>query len=178
MSATKNLLNYETPGTIACTMTSLASGSARESATVDNASNKFLEDLVALTFTITSGSPSTAGPTVNIYAAGSEDGTLFPRVQLSSGAPFATGAGDGSVGALGSPNNLRLLGSFGLQTTTSNAERTFRTEPFSVAQAFGGVLPTKYSIIVDNQVGVAFSASTETTAQCLQHAPITTTSGN
>lgn len=178
MAATKNLVNYEAPGTVACTLTSLASGSARESAIVDNSANKFLDDLVALTFTIASGAPSTTGPYVNIYAAGSEDGTLWPVIQLASGAPQATGGGDAALGALGVPTNLRLIGSFGLQTTTSTVERTFRTEPFSVAQAFGGVLPPKYSIIVENQVGVALTTATATTAQYVQHQPITTTAGN
>lgn len=176
--ATKNLISYESGGQITCTVQSLTTGSARESAVVDNSSNKWLDDLISLTFTIASGSPSTGGPAVNIYASGSEDGTLWPIVQLSTGAAFTTGAGDGSVGAMGSPNNLRLIGSFGLQSTTSNAERTFRTQPFSVAQAFGGVLPIKYSIIIDNQVGVNFSTSTATTAAYLEHQPISTTSGN
>jgi hypothetical protein len=115
---------------------------------------------------------------VYIYASGSIDGTLFPIVQKSDGTTFTTGAGDGSVGALATPNNLRLVGSFAFQTTTSTGERTFRTEPFSVAQAFGGVLPKKYSLVIENQTGVAFSSSTATTATYLQHGPIDTTSGN
>lgn len=179
MSATKNLISYETPGAVACTMTSLASGSTRESALIDNSSNKYLDDLIQLTFTIASGSPSTGGPFVNIYAIGSENSTgAYPIIQNSAGGTIATGGGDASLGALGSPNNLRLIGAFGLQTTTSNAERTFRTEPMSVAQAFGGALPAKYSIAIENQVGVAFSTSTATTAQYLEHQPIATTSGN
>jgi hypothetical protein len=178
MAATKNLINYETPGAITCTLPSLAIGSTRESNVVDNTTNKFLDDLIAVTFTIASGTPTTAGPAINVYAAGSVDGTLFPITQLSSGAPYSTGAGDASVGALGTPANLRLVGVFGLQTTTSSGERTFRTEPMSVAQAFGGVLPAKYSILIENQTGVVFSTSTVTTATYLEHGPLDTTSGN
>jgi len=178
MAATKNLINYETGGSITATLPSLASGSAWESAVVDNSSNKFLDDLITVTFTIASGTPTSNGPYVNFYAAASADGTLFPQTQLSNGTTYATGTGSQSVGALGVPPNLRLIGSMALQTTNSAAERTFRTEPMSVARAFGGVLPQKYSIIVENQVGVALSSSTTTSANNIAHQPITTTSGN
>lgn len=171
-------MNYETAGSITCTLPSLATGSARESAIVDNTTNKFLDDLIACTFTIASGSPSTVGPAVNVYANASMDGTLWPAIQLSGGTVASTGGGDASLGALGVPNNLRLIGSFGLQTTSSSGERTFRTEPMSVAQAFGGVLPPKYSIVIENQMGVAFSSSTASTANYLGHQPLSTTSGN
>lgn len=176
--ATKNLYSYETPAQIACTIGSLATATARESAIVDNSSAKYLDRLVALTFTISSGSPSTSNPYVNIWASGSNDGTLWPIVQLTSGAPIATGGGDASLGAIGSPSGLRLIGVFGIQTTTSSGERTFRTQPYSVAQAFGGVLPPKFSIVVDNQTGVSFSTSTTTTANYLEQQGISTTSGN
>ena len=175
---TKNLLGLATAAQIACSIASLANGSARESAIVDNTSNLYLDYFIDLTFTMVSGFPSTGGPYVNVYANGSPDGTLWPIIQLSGGGTFTTGGGDASVGALGIPPNLRLIGSFGLQTTTSSGERTFRTEPLSVAQAFGGQIPPKFSIIIENQLGLAFSSSTATTADYLQEQGIYTTSGN
>lgn len=178
MANTKNLEGFGSPGAVACGIASLANGSSRESAVIDNSTNDYFDYLIALTFTLASGSPTTTGPYVNIYASASNDGTIYPRIQLTSGAPFQTGAGDASVGALGVPSNLKLIGSFGLQTTTSNGERTFITEPFSVAQAFGGQIPPKFSVIVENQLGVAFSTSTVTTANLLQQQGIYTTSGN
>ncbi len=178
MAATNNLQGYGTSGAIACTMTSLATGSTRESAVFLATTASYLDYLIQLTFTMLSGAPSTAGPSVNVYASGSEDGTLWPIISLSSGAPYATGGGDSSVGALGVPPNLRLIGSFGLQTTTTSAERTFRTQPFSVAQAFGGNIPPKFSILVENQTGLSFSTSTLTTATYLEQQGIYTTSGN
>jgi hypothetical protein len=178
MAATNNLIGYAGSATIACTQTSLASGSTRESAVRTNTTAKNLDDLVTVTFTLASGSPTTTGPAVNIYANGSVDGTLWPLIQLSSGAPFTSGAGDASVGALGTPPNLRLIGSYGLQTTTTSAERTFRTQPFSVAAAFGGSLPSSYSIMLENSTGVAFSASTTSTAQLLEVQGVYTSSGN
>jgi hypothetical protein len=177
MAATKNLENFESGGAVTCTMTSLANGSARDSAVIDNSANLFLDDAITCTFTIISGSPSTSGASVNFYVAASPDGTLFPKVQLATGATYQTGAGDAATGALGSPNNLRLIGTFGLQSTTSAGERTFTTEPMSIMQALG-YLPKKYSIVVENGTGVAFSASTTTTATNLNHSPLTTTSGN
>lgn len=176
-TASPNNLQYQTANQVVCGQASLANGSARESAVVDNSGNLFLDRTVTVTFTIASGTPTSTGGYVNIYVAGSNDGTIFPRIQLTSGAPVATGAGDASVGALGVPPNLRLIGTFGLGTPSSAGERTFRTEPLSVASAFGGNLPAKFSIIIENQTGVAFSTSTTSTANFVQEQGIITTSG-
>lgn len=176
MAATKNLENFESSGAVTCTMTSLATGSSRESNVIDNSSNKFLDDSITVTFTIASGTPA-SNATLYVYVAASNDGTIFPKVQLAAGGTFQTGAGDGAVGALGTPNNLLLIGSFSIQSTSSNGERTFTTEPLSVMAALG-YLPKKYSIVVENALGVALSSSTTTTAQNLNHSPLTTTSGN
>lgn len=178
MAATTNLSDYAAAAAVTCTLPALATGSARESDVVDNTGDLMLDYLVQVTFTLASGSPTTNGPYVNIYASGTGDGTLWPLVQLATGAPFTTGAGDASVGALGTPANLALLGAYGLQTTTTSGERTFRTQPFSVAQAFGGVVPSKFSIIVENLTGVAFSTSTATTTNYVSAQGFATTSGN
>lgn len=176
--STKNLEAYAGSATLTCTQTSLASTSCRESAVRSNSSALNFDDQIAVTFTIASGTPSTSGPAVNIYANGSIDGSIWPIIQLASGAVQSTGAGDASIGALGSPSNLRLIGSFGLQTTTSSGERTFRTQPFSVAQAFAGNLPQSYSILIENQVGISFSSSTATTTQLVEVNGIYNTAGN
>jgi hypothetical protein len=176
--STKNLIGYAGSAQIACSNASLATGSSRESAVVNNQTNDYLDYLVSLTFTIASGSPSTASPVVNVYANGSNDGTLWPIIQLSNGTTYTSGGGDSSVGALGTPTQLRLIGTFGLQSTTSSGERTFRTEAFSVGSAFGGDLPPEFSIVVENQTGVAFSSSTTSTANYLQQTGVYTTSGS
>lgn len=178
MAATSNLEGYAGSATLACSIASLVSGSARESATRSNTSAKNFDDYVTVTFTLATGSPAGGGGFVNIYANGSVDGTIWPIIQLSSGGTYQTGGGDASVGALGTPPNLRLIGSFGIQSTTSNAERTFRTQPFSVAKGFGWALPSAYSIIVEDQTGVGFSSSTVTTAALVEVEGIFTTSGN
>jgi hypothetical protein len=177
MAVTSNKIGYAGSATLACTQTSLASGSTRESAVYTNSSSANLnqEVGVAITFTIASGSPTTNIPTVNIYANGSIDASLWPIIQLSSGATFSTGGGDASVGALG--GGPRMIGSVTLLTTSSSGERTFRAGPFPVSPTFGFV-PSALSIMVENSSGVAFSTSTATTAQLVEIQPIYTTSGN
>lgn len=182
MAQTGNKIAYSAGAGITCTMTSLASGSTRESNSVVNttAGSSYLDYPVALTFTIASGTPSTANPCVNVYANASPDNTLWPIVQLSSGATKATTGADQSIGALATTamSQVRLIGSYGIQTTTSAGERTFRTPLYSVAAAFGGVLPPSFSLFVENQTGVAFSTSTATTATYLEGVGVYTTGGN
>lgn len=179
MAATTNRPMYEGGAQLTCTLTSLASGSTRESVTKANPSTTGdFDSLVSLTFTMLSGTPGTNNPSVNIYVGGSVDATLWPIIQLSSGAAKATGAGDASIGALGTPPNLTLIGVFGIQTTTSSGERTYRTEAYSVAAAFGGSMPPAFSIFVENQTGLAFSTSTTTSAQYLEINGVFSSSGN
>lgn len=175
--STKNLMGYESNNAITSGIAALATGSARETDVIDNSAAFLLDRPVSITFTIASGSPSTAGPYVNVYAAASFNGTRFPVIQKSDGTPFTTGSGNASVGALGTPCGLRLIGTIALQTTTSNAERTFRAGPFSIAGAFSGNMPKKVSIVIENQVGVAFSTSTTSTANLVEEDGLETTSG-
>jgi hypothetical protein len=178
MAATKNLIAYAASAQLACSIASLATGTSRESATQSNSTNLYFDYGVALTFTIVSGTPTSTGPFVNIYAVGSVDGTIWPIIELSGGTTKTLGGGDASVGALSVPNQLSLIGQFAFQSTGSGAERTFRTEMYSVASGFNGVCPEAFSIVIENQTGIAFSASTVTTANYLDITGIYTTSGN
>lgn len=179
MATTSNKIAYLASVQIACTFTSLATGSTRESAVVtnDTTSIDVLDALVSVCLTIASGTPGTASPSVNVYVSASEDGTLWPVLQKSDGTVYASGAGDAAAGALGTPTNLKLIGIISLMTTTSSGERTLRSEPYSVAQAFGGNLPRKWSVFVENQSGVAFSTSTVTTAQYVSYTGVYVTNG-
>ena len=40
------------------------------------------------------------------------------------------------------------------------ANKTYTSEPLSVAAAFGGVMPRKWAIVVENRTGIAFSTGT------------------
>ena len=177
MAVTGNKIAYAGSSSAAITLASLASGSARESVTIANTTTLDADYLVTITFTLASGSPNT-NPFVSVYANGSVDAALWPILQGSAGATKATGAGDASLGALGTPPGLKLIGQFGMATNSSTGERTFRTQPFSVGSGFQGTLPPAFSIVVDNETGVAFSTSTVSSAQYLELNGVYSTSGN
>ncbi len=167
MATTNNKLAFGASTAIVCTITSLATSSAREGTAVDNSTNLYFDALVSVVFTSITGSPA-SDLVVNVYAYGSEDGTIY-------GSPV-TGT-DASLGTLNTPTNLRSIGTISILSTSSNAERTYISNPMSVAQAFGGSLPRKWGIAVENRTGLAFSTSTASTAQKVSYSGVYTTSG-
>lgn len=175
--STSNKISYVASAQMTCTLTSLAAGSARESAVVDNTSALDLAAEVSVTFTIASGTPTSSGAFVNVYVSATEDGTNWPIIQTSTGATYQTGGGDSSVGAFNAANPLRLIATIPVATATSSAERTLRSLPIPIEPAFGGVLPRKWSIFIENQTGVAFSTSTATSTQYVSETLILTTNG-
>lgn len=131
--------------TITCTLASLANGNAREATAIDNRTDLFLDALVFLQLKTGAGSIG-ADPFAYVYAAGTvDDGTTWPDAVTGSDAAIT----------LNSVPQVRLLGTVYLGT----ASTTFKAGPFSVASAFGGVLPAKWSIVVLNKCGVALSAT-------------------
>jgi hypothetical protein len=137
---------YGTNGqTITCTLASLASGSGRESAAIDNRTNLYRDALVFLQLKTAAGSIGT-DPFAYIYAAGTvDDGTTWPDT--------VTGA-DAAI-TLNTITQLRLLGAVWLGA----ASTTYKAGPFSVASVFGGVLPAEWSIVVVNKCGVALDST-------------------
>lgn len=130
---------------ITITLASLASGSARQSAVVDNASNLFLDVMVNLSVKLASGSPG-GERTVYVYVYGSEDGTNYTDNATGSDAAIT----------MRSPTNLRPLG---IINTPDSGALTYKSGPMSVAAAFGGVIPRKWGIVVVNNTGLALSAT-------------------
>jgi hypothetical protein len=131
---------------ITITLTSLTNNSQRQSTAVDNTSNLYLDALVFLQIKSAASGPA-AGNSVNVYAYGSVDG----------GATYGdtvTGT-DGSV-TLTIPPNLRLIGVMNMVATST----TYQAGPFSVAAAFGGVLPAKWGIVVENKSAGTFDGTT------------------
>lgn len=130
---------------ITCTLTSLANGSRRQSAAVDNTSNLFLDALVALKLKSGSSGTSSAGR-ADVYAYGTVDG----------GTDYSDGAtGSDAAITLTGPPNMRLIGTVNMVANST----TYVAGPFSVAQAFGGVLPDHWGIVVDNESGSAFDGT-------------------
>lgn len=130
---------------ITCTLTSLANNGQRGSVAVDNTSNLFLDALVQLKIK-TASSGTTATGTINIYAYGTADG----------GSDYSDGVtGTDAAQTLTVPPNLRIIGVINAVAVSS----TYVGGPFSVAAAFGGILPDHWGIVVENKSGGAFDAS-------------------
>lgn len=137
---------YGTNGqTITCTLASLASGSARESSSIDNRTNLYLDALVFMQIKTSTGSIGT-DPYAYIYVAGTvDDGTTWPDTVTGSDAAIT----------LNTTTQLRLLGAVWLGA----ASTTYKAGPWSVASAFGGVMPAEWSIVVKNNCGVALDST-------------------
>lgn len=125
---------------IACAIISLANNGQRSSAVVDNTSNLFLDALVGVQIK-NSGSTPVAPSVVNVYAYGTADnGTTYGGGE--------TGMGTDAGVTLTSPPNIVLIGVINAPTASITYTRLF-----SVAQAFGGSLPAKWGIVVENKTG-------------------------
>ena len=151
-------INYTAAAGVTITLTSLADAGFRESTAVDNSTNKYMDALVGGKIQI--GAPSADG-TIAIYAYGSYDGTEYTAGLTGSDGTVTWGT-TGSTGLDGA-NNLPLLGVISVDATDDNDDA--RWGPFSVAQAFGGVLPTKWGIVIKNSTGASLHA-TGTNNEC------------
>lgn len=150
--------NYTAAASLTLTVTSLADGGYRESTAVDNSTNKYVDALVGGKIQI--GAPGADG-TIAIYAYGSYDGTEYTAGVTGTDGTITWGT-TGSTGLDGF-NNLPLLGVVSVDATDDNDD--CRWGPFSVAQAFGGVLPTKWGVVVKNSTGASLHA-TGTNNEC------------
>lgn len=150
--------NYAAAASLTLTVTSLADGGYRESTAVDNSTNKYVDALVGGKIQI--GAPSADG-TIAIYAYGSYDGTEYTAGVTGTDGTITWGT-TGSTG-LDGYLNLPLLGVVNVDATDDSDD--CRWGPFSVAQAFGGVLPTKWGVIIKNSTGASLHA-TGTNNEC------------
>lgn len=125
--------------------TGLASSAtaARESTAVDNTSNLFLDAICMVSVKLQTGTPAN-DKAVYVYAYGSVDGTNYTD--------NATGT-DAAI-TLRDPTNVRLVN---VIPVPDSGGLTYESSPFSIAQAFGGILPPKWGIIVRNYTGVSLS---------------------
>ena len=130
---------------ITCTITSLANAAARQSTAIDNSSNLFFDALVSVKVKTASSSTSANGY-VSVYAYATVDG----------GTTYTDGA-SGSDGAITPtvPTDLKLIGNINCVANST----TYYGGPFSVAAAFGGLLPQKWGIVIVNNTGATLDAS-------------------
>lgn len=157
MAVSDKLLSYKTVVTPACTLTSLANGAGRNSATIDNTSTRALRGRV---FVRTKGSATapTSGAPIKVYLiARSNDGTT----DLASS---AVPTGDAAVTT--EPLFARCLGTFNAPSATANLtyEGDFDV-PFD--------LPAKFSICIWNAQGASASLSATSTDHIVQFTPFT-----
>lgn len=130
---------------ITCTFTGLASAGQRQSAAIDNTGNLFLDALVQIKVKAAASGTSATGY-VNVYAYGTAD----------AGSDYSDGASgsDASI-TLTNPPNMRLIGVINVVANSA----TYVSPPFSVAAAFGGVLPDHWGIVVENLTGAALDGT-------------------
>jgi hypothetical protein len=143
--ATTQKISYGGNTSITITVGALANNAARQSAAVDNTSNLYLDALLTVSINAPTSGLSTPF-LVNIYLAGSFDGTTWPGE--GSGNPDGVTGIDSAI-TLDSPTDLILVGQIAMPT----ASKTYVTEPISVASAFAGLMPIKWSIIIQNTSG-------------------------
>lgn len=138
---------YGTSTALTITLNSLAHSTTagRQSTVVDNSSDLALDAHVTVIAAMAAGTPG-VDKAIYVFAFGSEDGTNY-------GDP--AGASDAAI-TLRSPTNLRLIG---VISTPDAGALTYKSQPMSVAAAFGGILPRKWGIVVQNMTNVAFASS-------------------
>lgn len=132
---------------LAVTLASLASSSTagRECTAVDNTANLYTDALVQVWVKTGTGTIA-ADKALYVYAYATADG-----------ASHYTGGCTGTDAAhtMTDPPVLPLLGVIPLLATST----TYGGGPWSVAQAFGGVLPAKWGVVLRNYCGVALTAT-------------------
>ena len=140
-------LSYATSTTITITLASLASSAtaSRESTAIDNTSNLYLDAMVYLAIPLQTGTPAN-DKAIYVYFYGSEDGTNYTD--------NATGR-DAAL-TLRVPTNLR--GPWIISCPDSGA-LTYKTVIPSVASFFGGEMPRKWGLVVNNYTGTTFNAT-------------------
>lgn len=143
MATTK--VNHASAGTITITNTSLADGAYRQSTSVDNDTNGYLDAHVG--GSIQTGTTPTADTNIEIYAYASYDGTNF------------TGGASGSDAAYTADGEEGLFKLLEVITVDATSDQDYVWGPVSVSQAFGGILPVKWGVVVLNNTGAALNAT-------------------
>lgn len=142
-------VTYAATASVTLTFTSLTNGSWRQSAVVDNSSNKYVDALVGGSLQV--GTSPTDKGTIEIYAyAEYDDGA--GTSQYTAGCSGS----DAAYTADGEEDELILLSVVTVDTTT---DQDYVWGPVSLGQAFGGVIPRKWGIVVKNGTGVTTNAT-------------------
>lgn len=141
--------NYGSPVTHTITLASLASDTnlvaGREGTAIDQSgTDDAIDALVG--GKVTTGTSPTASRQIEVWLYGSYDGTSY------------SGAATGSNANL-TPSEKTLLKLLTIIPTVNTSDKTYAWGPFSVAQAFGGVLPPKWGVFIVHNTGVNLNAT-------------------
>lgn len=140
-------VSYGASTAMTITLTSLASSSTllagRESTAVDNTGTLAIDYLVGGKTTTAAAAATPLAGQIEYWAYGSYDGTTY-----SGG---ATGS-DAGLTFASEKTNLRLLY---IQPTDTTAAHVYEWGPYSIAQAFGGVVPKKWGIYITHNTSAA-----------------------
>ena len=135
---------YASAASITISLASLANDAMRQSAAIDNTSVLYLDAHVQLE--VKTGSAVSGDKAVYVYAYGTTD---------SSGLGYSGGASGSDAAFSGTLANTKLIGVI----STPASGTTYESDVVSVAAGFGGSLPKKWGIIVENKSGSALDAS-------------------
>lgn len=119
-----------------------------QSAVVDNTSDKYLDALVQVTIDFANTAPAN-DKKVYVFAYGGIESGVYTNP--ASGSQGAITVVDFSA----NESAFKLIGTLPYTTQDEVAE----SQPMAVAQAFGGVMPPYWGLIVMNRSGAAFAAS-------------------
>lgn len=140
------MLGYGATTNFAITLASLATGSSRESAAITAVVGGTAYDDYQLQLSMGSSLPTTAGDqAAYIWFYGSADGTNFTEPATGSDAAIV----------IGTRHNLR--GPFVVPMVVGTLQ--YDVCIGSVAQYFGGILPKKWGIVVENQCNGALNGT-------------------
>ncbi len=145
--AVSNITYSGAAGTaITLTLTSLANGSWRQSTAVDNTANLYLDVLVG--GSVQTGTTPTADATIDIYAYGQYDGSG----EYTAGASGS----DAAYTADGEETLLRYVTSIIVDATS---DQDYEWGPVAIASCFGGVMPQRWGLVVENNTGASLNAT-------------------
>lgn len=134
------------------TLASLASDSAllagRQSAEVDNATNLYLDYLLA--GKVTTGTSPTDATRIEVWVAALLNDSTYPDA-------ISTGDANRSITSAGiKVAALRLAAVLSVDSTSN---RAYAFAPVSVASLFGGVMPDRFVVFVVHNTGAALNST-------------------
>jgi hypothetical protein len=133
-------LSYGSNQALTITVASLANNALRQSTEVDNTSNGYLTGTLGVKIK-TGASGTAAAGYVNVWAwANSND--------------IRDGLAGASDAAIASNTGLRFVGRIAVA-----ANATTYTKTFDLSEVFGGSLPPKWGIVLENKTGAALDST-------------------